>query len=115
MLTVYGIKNCDSVKKALKWLNANNLPYSFLDFKTTPPTIDLIDVWATEANWTKLLNKHSKTYRELSTEEKAVSSREDAIALLLKYPLLVKRPVIVQEQMTLIGFDETAYNEQLLK
>ena len=115
MLTIYGIKNCDSVKKAIKWLELQQIDYQFVDFKQTPPTTSQLEGWTKEVDWTKLLNKHSKTYRELSSEEKTLENAAQAVALMSQYPLLVKRPVIEFNGITLVGFNEPAYTEQLLK
>ncbi len=115
MLTIYGIKNCDSVKKAIKWLELQNIDYHFVDFKQTPPSSSQIEGWTNNVDWTKLLNKHSKTYRELSTEEKMLENAAQAIDLMSQYPLLIKRPVIEINDLTLVGFNESTYKEQLLK
>jgi len=115
VLTIYGIKNCDSVKKAIKWLELQNIDYQFVDFKKTPPTASHIENWVTKVDWTKLLNKHSKTYRELSDEVKTLENAEQAIVLMSQYPLLIKRPVIEFHDLTLVGYNEPSYTELLLK
>ena len=109
-VTIYGIRTCDSVKKAQTWLKQNNVDFQFIDFKLTPPDSDLITQWCKSAGWEKLLNKQSKTFRELSPEQKVVDSEEHAIALMQQFPLLIKRPVLVSEEKIMIGFSESAYN-----
>lgn len=110
MLRVYGIKNCDTVKKAQKWLRDNNIDFELVDFKTTAPTRTQIQHWLTISDIKTLVNKHSKTYRELSDVEKMMISESEIESLLLKYPLLIKRPVIeLNEETVLVGFDETVY------
>ncbi len=114
MLKVYGIKNCDSVKKAMKWLKENHIAYEFIDFKTTPAQSEQLSFWLSKTDPKTLMNKHSKTYRELSDTEKATTSESEMLALLQQYPLLVKRPVIETNDMSvLIGFNESLYLQHL--
>ncbi len=114
IVTLYGIRNCDSVKKAQSWLRANNITFDFSDFKLNPPDNTTISRWAKSVGWEKLLNKQSKTFRELSPEQKVIDDEEHAIALMHQYPLLIKRPVLESEKKLLIGFSESTYNEFLL-
>jgi transcriptional regulator, Spx/MgsR family len=109
-VTLYGIKTCDSVKKAQNWLKQNNITAEFIDFKQTPPTEEQITQWCNSAGWEKLLNKQSKTFRELSPTEKTITDEAQAVALMLTYPLLIKRPVLISQHQILIGFSELAYN-----
>lgn len=114
MLKVYGIKNCDSVKKAMKWLKDNHIAYEFIDFKTTPPQPEQLSFWLSKTDPKTLMNKHSKTYRELSDAEKASTSESEMLALLQQYPLLVKRPVIETTDLSvLVGFNESLYLQHL--
>ncbi len=109
-VTIYGIKTCDSVKKAQNWLKQNNIAFELIDFKQTPPDEAQISQWCQSAGWEKLLNKQSKTFRELPPEQKVVHDEEQAIALMHQFPLLIKRPVLVSEEKIMIGFSESAYN-----
>ena len=109
-ITLYGIKTCDSVKKAQTWLKQNNITFEFIDFKQTPPTEAQIAQWCHSAGWEKLLNKQSKTFRELSPTEKTIADETQAVALMLAHPLLIKRPVLISQHQILIGFSELAYN-----
>lgn len=113
-VTLYGIRNCDSVKKAQSWLRTNNINFEFIEFKQTPPDLITIAKWVNAVGWEKLLNKQSKTFRELSPEEKMVHDETKAIALMQQYPLLIKRPVLESEKNLLIGFSESTYNASLL-
>ena len=109
-VTIYGIKTCDSVKKAQNWLKQNNIAFELVDFKQTPPDETQISQWCQSAGWEKLLNKQSKTFRELSPKEKMIADETQAVALMLAHPLLIKRPVLISQHQTLIGFSELAYN-----
>ena len=109
-VTIYGIKTCDSVKKAQNWLKQNNIAFELVDFKQTPPDETQISQWCQSAGWEKLLNKQSKTFRELSPTEKMIADETQAVALMLAHPLLIKRPVLISQHQILIGFSELAYN-----
>ncbi len=109
-VTLYGIKTCDSVKKAQSWLKQNEITFELVDFKQLPPTELQITQWSHIAGWEKLLNKQSKTFRELPSAEKSIQDEVQAIALMQRYPLLIKRPVLVSKDKILIGFSELAYN-----
>lgn len=109
-VTLYGIRTCDSVKKAQNWLKQNNVAFELVDFKQIPPTELQITQWSHNAGWEKLLNKQSKTFRELPSAEKIIQDEVQAIALMQRHPLLIKRPVLVSEDKILIGFSELAYN-----
>ncbi len=109
-VTIYGIKTCDRVKKAQNWLKQNNITFELVDFKQTPPDETQISQWCQSAGWEKLLNKQSKTFRELSSEQKVIDNEVQAIALMQQFPLLIKRPVLVSEEKIMIGFSESAYN-----
>lgn len=109
MITVYGIKNCDTVKKALQWLAANHLAHRLHDYRTDGLTRD----WLIDAErcfgWQNLLNKRSTTWRNLDQEAKKTLSKQTALELLLAQPTLIKRPIIMQDEIALIGFNEQDY------
>jgi arsenate reductase len=109
-IILYGIKTCDSVKKAQSWLKQHNHTYELIDFKLTPPTNSQLSDWCQAIEWEKLLNKQSKTFRALAAEEKVVETQTQAIQLMQKHPLLIKRPVLVSEKIIMIGFSESTYN-----
>ena len=109
MTTLYGIKNCDTVKKARRWLEANDIPYAFHDFRADGIDQTIIDAWLSSVSWEKLLNKRSTTWRQLTDLHKDNLDQSRAIKLILENPTLIKRPVIMTESTCLIGFDETVY------
>lgn len=94
-ITLYGINNCDTVKKAQKWLTANNLNYTFYDFKKQPLTSELLTQLVELNDWSTLLNKRSTTFRNLSDEIKNNLTDEVAFAQVLAQPTLLKRPLLL--------------------
>jgi arsenate reductase len=94
MLTLYGLKNCDTCRKAMKALDGAGADYSFHDVRADGVSKSQIATWAKAAGWEKLLNKSSTTWRGLSGAEKANVSQQKAVALMAAHPTLIKRPVI---------------------
>ncbi|MCY7296362.1 ArsC family reductase [Alteromonas sp. a30] len=111
MITLYGIKNCDTIKKTKKWLEAHDLPYEFHDYR-----VDGLDPqWlqkVIEANgWETVLNKRGTTYRQLSDEQKADIDAAKALTLLSEQPAMIKRPILQKDDATVIGFNESTLKE----
>jgi arsenate reductase len=104
MLTVYGIKQCDTVRKALKWLDQQGIEHRFHDFRTDGLTAELLQTWLDSDFADKLVNRRSTTWRQLS-ETQRQSEGETLLDLLLQFPTLIKRPVFVKEQIVAIGFN----------
>ena len=94
-ITLYGINNCDTVKKALKWLTANDIDHQFYDFKKQPLTKALLTQFVQLNDWTTLLNTRSTTYRNLSAEIKNNLTDEVAFEQVLAQPTLLKRPLLL--------------------
>ncbi|MDN3668308.1 Spx/MgsR family RNA polymerase-binding regulatory protein [Echinicola jeungdonensis] len=103
---VYGIKNCDTMKRTFKFLEENKVDYSFIDYKKTPPTKELLNEFLEEIPLDKLVNKKGMTFRKLSDEEKESLKQEDsAIPLIIKNSSMIKRPVMVfPDGRYLVGF-----------
>lgn len=97
MITVYGINNCDTVKKALKWLTAENINYDFYDFKKQPLTAELVQQFTQLSDWSQLLNKRSTTYRNLTDNIKNNLTDDVAAEQVLLQPTLLKRPLLLIE------------------
>ena len=94
MITIYGIKNCDVVQKALKWLSTHNVPYTFHDYKEEGIAESTLDKWLLHFPLNKLVNLKSTTYRELSEAEKEeASDKASAIQLMMTHNSIIKRPV----------------------
>ena len=109
-LTIYGIKNCDTVKKALKFLSSKSLPHEFIDFRENLISEDLYKTMEQRVGLEMLINKRSSTYRSLTDDEKQNIGYE----LVSKYPTLIKRPVLIQNGDVMVGFSEKQYSELLL-
>lgn len=114
MIRVYGIKNCDSVKKALKFLDKNNLPYEFHDFKKEPASCSLVQKWAQSVEMKQLFNTRGTTYRTLKLKELNLDDAQK-LAWLCKENMLIKRPVIeYAANKVLVAYDEDQYAQELL-
>ncbi|MBC8034903.1 MAG: arsenate reductase [Chitinophagaceae bacterium] len=111
MYTVYGIPNCDSVKKALDWFKAHHIAFEFHDYKKKGIAEGQLKKWVRQVGSDILLNKKSTTWRELDEAIKAsIASDADAIQLMRKNTSLIKRPVIEQGNKVIeVGFDEASY------
>ncbi|MGH6648168.1 ArsC family reductase [Aquabacterium sp.] len=108
MLTVYGIPNCDTVKKARTWLAAQGLDVQFHDYKKQGVPADRLDAWIKAVGWEVLVNRQGTTWRKLDDATKAgVTDAASAKALMLAHASVIKRPVIEQDgQVKVVGFDE---------
>ena len=104
-IQIYGIKNCDTVKKALVYLNNRDVNYQFIDFRKNPISQQVLIKIVESVGWELLINKRSTTYRSLSEEEKTNINYD----LVLKLPTLIKRPVLVQDENIMVGFSEKRY------
>lgn len=108
-ITVYGIGNCDTVKKARTWLDAQGIAYTFHDYKKLGADRDKLTVWAGEVGWEKLLNRAGTTFRKLSDADRADIDQDKAIALMVAQPSLIKRPVVEGAGALLVGFKPEVY------
>ncbi|KLI64531.1 ArsC family reductase [Aurantiacibacter marinus] len=106
MIHVYGIPNCDTVKKARKWLDGQGLEYSFHDYKKEGVDAPNLERWADRAGWDILLNRTGTTFRKLDEADKADIGREKALALMTEHPSMIKRPVAETDDgdRVLVGF-----------
>ncbi len=109
MIKVYGIKNCDSVKKALKYLKNNDIPFEFIDFRETPVDQNMIDKWLEHTDISTLLNTKGTTYRTLKLKELDLDNEAKKIWL-AKENMLIKRPVITLDNEVIVGYNEPLYN-----
>lgn len=106
MATVYGIKNCDTVKKARAWLDARGVDYAFHDCKTAGVDEARLRSWVAEHGWEKLLNRTGTTFRKLPEADRQDLDADKAVALMLAQPSMIKRPVLDLGDRRLIGFKE---------
>jgi arsenate reductase (glutaredoxin) len=116
MLTLYGIPNCDTVKKARTWLDKHNVKYAFHNYKTEGIEEDRINVWFKKFPWDKVVNKASATWKGLSDEEKAlVTDEKSAANLMISHTSVIKRPLIEDKSGAVaLGFSEKDYEGKFL-
>ena len=113
MIKVFGIKNCDTMKKAFVWLEANGVAYEFVDYKKAGVAEANLPDWESRAGWEKLLNTRGLMWRKLSDEERSAVDREKALKLMAQYPALIKRPVLDTGKRLIVGFTPENYAEQV--
>lgn len=104
IILLYGIPNCDTVRKARKWLDAEARDYTFHDYKKEGVDAARLMEWADALGWEVLLNKRGTTFRKLDEADKADIDRDKAIALMVEHPSLIKRPVVEYGGGVLVGF-----------
>ena len=111
--TLYGIPNCDTVKKARTWLQDHGIDFTFHDFKKQGLTPELVTTWLQELDWTTLVNRKGTTWRNLPDERKAaIVDADSAMALMLENPSVIKRPVVQGAGLVTVGFSPAAFEEK---
>lgn len=115
MKTVYAIPNCNTVKKALDWLQKNKIAYEFHDYKKKGISASILTNWCKQVGWETLVNKKGATWRQLTPDIQAsITTQKAARALMMEKTSIIKRPLIEEEGKILaLGFDETAYKKAL--
>jgi arsenate reductase len=113
MTILYGIPNCDTVKKARAWLDAQGVAYTFHDYKKAGIDAATLRGWSARLGWEALLNRAGTTFRKLPEAARADLDEDKAIALMLAQPSMIKRPVIVQGDTLLAGFKPDTYLGQI--
>jgi arsenate reductase (glutaredoxin) len=111
--TIYGIKNCDTMKKARAWLDKHGVDYNFHDYKTAGIDKDRLARWSKVAGWEVLLNRAGTTFRKLPDADKADLTEKKAIALMLAQPSMIKRPVLEVGGKLLVGFKPESYGAEI--
>jgi len=108
MLTIYGIKNCSTMKKAFAWCDEHDVAYTFHDYKKLGVPREHLRHWCQELGWKSLVNSRGTTWRKLSATEQDIATADQAVALMQEYPSLIKRPVVeaktMRGQQLLVGF-----------
>jgi arsenate reductase len=112
-ITIYGIKNCDTMKKARAWLDKQGVAYAFHDYKTEGIDRARLEGWARAVGWETLLNRAGTTFRKLPEQDKDVLTEKRAIALMLGQPSMIKRPVLDVGGKLLVGFKPETYEKAL--
>jgi len=112
-LTMYGIKNCDTIAKARKWLEDRGLAYDFHDYKAVGIDRPRLAAWVEELGWEVLLNRAGTTFRKLDEADKQDLNADKAIALMLAQPSMIKRPMLDLGERRLVGFKPDLYDAVL--
>lgn len=111
MFTVYGIKSCDTCRKARKYFTENEIDFEFHDVRDDGLDIQMLERWSGRIGWKKLLNKQSLTWRKIPEVDREGMTQNMAFALMLENPTLVKRPVLESEVFIAVGFSEKRFSE----
>ena len=114
-MKMYGIRNCDTVRKARAWLDARGIAHDFHDYKKAGIDEARLRDWAAELGWEKLLNRSGTTFRALPESRKADLEKDKAIALMLEQPSMIRRPVLDLGGRRLLGFDPSRYEEAVVR
>jgi arsenate reductase len=112
-VTIYGIKNCDTMKKARGWLDKRGVAYEFHDYKTAGIECGKLEGWARETGWETLINRAGMTFRKLPEKDKEGLTEKKAIALMMAQPSMIKRPVLDVGGKLLVGFKPEQYEKAL--
>lgn len=109
MTILYGIKNCDTIKKARRWLDQQQIDYEFFDYRADGLTLSLLERFELACGWQHLLNTRGTTFRNLPVEKKSALDKVNALALMLEQPAMIKRPLLQHEDQFYLGFDVQQY------
>lgn len=112
-ITLYGIKNCDTMKKARSWLDTHGVSYDFHDYKTAGIDRERLERWCEELGWETVLNRAGTTFRNLPEAGKTDLNARKAVALMLSQPSMIKRPVLELGGQLLVGFKPEIYEEKI--
>ena len=108
-MKLYGIKNCDTVRKARKWLEKHNIAHEFHDFREQALMQESVAKWCQILGWETVFNKRSTSFRGLDEAQKTDLTEQKAIALMLEHPTLIKRPVLESLSNVMVGFKDADY------
>jgi len=111
MFKIYGIKNCDTMKKAFVWLDEHGVEYAFHDYKKLGADAAKLKQWAAQVGWEKLINTRGPTFRKLPAEKQANLTEAKAYALMVENPSMIKRPIVEAGKKLLVGFDAAEYEK----
>ena len=114
MLEIYGIKNCDTMKKTFRWLDDHNIEYIFYDYKKEALEAVTAKAWIEKLGWESVINKRGTTWRKLDEETKNTMNNETAVQAIINHPSMIKRPLIVLNNNVFLGFNADDYAERLL-
>lgn len=109
MITLYGIKNCDTVRKARKWLDSHGVDYQFHDFREDGVDKDAVFAWIDELGWQNLVNRRSSSWKKLDEQDRSNMNDESALQAILLHPTLIKRPLLDTGKQRYTGFSAANY------
>ncbi|PNQ61488.1 ArsC family reductase [Vibrio agarivorans] len=109
MITMFGIPNCDTIKKAKKWLEAENISFEFHDYRKQGIDSAMVTEFCQTLGWEQVLNKRGTTYRQLTQEQKDSLNKDNIVALLVEHPAMIKRPILKVDAQFHIGFKAEQY------
>ena len=110
---IYGIKNCDTMKKACAWLDSNGVAYDFHDYKAAGVAKEKLKTWSDKVGWEMLLNRAGTTFKKLPEADKEGLNEKKALALMLAQPSMIKRPVLEMGSKLLVGFKPDVYAKEV--
>jgi arsenate reductase (glutaredoxin) len=116
-MTLYGIKNCNTVKSAIDWLKKNKVDFEFHDYKTKGISASKLKEWSSQVGWESLVNKRGTTWRQLDeATQKKITNEKAAIELMMEKTSVIKRPLIEEKgKVIALGFDEAEYKSKVLR
>jgi arsenate reductase len=110
-VTLYGIANCDTIKKAKVWLQDHQIDFEFHDYRKQGLDADLLQTWVSDIGWEALLNRRGTTWRQLAPEVKDNIDSNSAIEVMLANPAIIKRPLLVTNNQRYLGFSDDQYSQ----
>lgn len=111
MVKIYGIKNCDTMKKAFRWLDDHNVPYEFDDYKKQGADEDVLKIAIDQHGWETVINRRGTTWRKLPDDVKETMDEASALAIAQENPSIIKRPLLVKEEDITLGFKAEQYQD----
>lgn len=112
-VVIFGIKNCDTMKKARAWLDGKGIAYVFCDYKTGGVELGRLEGWSKKVGWESLINRSGTTFRKLPEPEKECLSEASALALMIANPSMIRRPVLEIGDQIVVGFNPDRYGQLL--
>ena len=109
--TLYGISNCDTIKKARAWLTNRGIEFQFHDYRKQGLDTEMLRSWTRELGWQALINRRGTTWRQLAPETREALDNESAIKIMLDNPAIIKRPLLVKDNRSYLGFSEEQYSK----
>ncbi len=110
-ITMYGIPNCDTIKKAKKWLQEADISFDFHDYRKNGVDNTLVETFCQQLGWEQVLNKRGTTYRQLTQEQKESVDQQSVVPLLVEHPAMIKRPILNVDGQLHIGFKAPQYSD----